>query len=225
MSYKKYSIIFFCLFNFLIFSQTDDDLIVGKIYQILVEEYDKYENTTFEERLVLKFGRKAFMESIDIWKKNYKNLDQIEIILHPRLEHMAKTAEENLAAERAEYFRNLLVELTFLSYQNLQIFYLAVKDYLIEHDLNQNDISKKIIDTSISMPKFFYIKMDMYDREEIIKTDIRAIMDEGKIKYKLAFYAFAFDFLNKIRKKIIKKDIERMKVRMEAINKDKMIKS
>ncbi len=225
MSFKKYLIIFFCLLNFPAYSQTEDDFIADKIYRILIEEYDKYENTTFEERFVLKIGRKAFMDSIEIWKANFKNIDKIVIVLHPSLEHMAKKGEENLSPERAAYFRSLLAEITFLSYKNLQIFYIAVKDYLNENKLKSNAVTKEIIDISISMPKFFYIKMDMYDREEFIKTDIRAILDEGKLKYKLSFYAFAFDFLNKIRKKIVKKDIERMKSRMEQLNRDKMIKS
>lgn len=43
-------------------------------------------------------------------------------------------------------------------------------------------------------------------------------MKDNKIKHKIAFYSSAFKFLNKIRVKIIEKDMERM---LEKINDNK----
>lgn len=211
---------FIFLLNIAILSNNinNDDLIADKIHNILIEEYDKYENTTLEERMILKFGRKAFFESVNIWRENYKNIENIKITLHPQLEKMAKIVDQRLPQENSSHFREMLTELTFLSYKNLQLYFIAVKEYLIVNKLTPDNIVKETIDKSIAMPKFFYQKMEMYDREEFLKNQIRKTIRDERVKIRLSFYAFAFDFFNKIRKKIIAKDIERMKEMMNKKN-------
>lgn len=212
---KKIFIFILIIFSFFVYSQNEDEAIANRIHDILIEEYDKYENATIEEKIILKFGRKAYFESVKLWRENYSNIENIKITLHPQVEKMAKIVDKNLPEEQSNYFRSLLTELTFLAYKNLQLYFLAVKDYLKENKLSSNDVKKETIDIAIAMPKFFNLKIEMYDREEFLKNEIREIMNKKEVKYKLAFYAFAFDYFNKIRKKIIAKDIERMKETME----------
>lgn len=188
----------------------NDDLIVNKISLVLIEEYDKYENFTPLEKLVLKIGRNAYIDNINIWQKNYNNIDKIKIELHPKLNHMATIVDKNLEKKDADYFRSLLEELTFLGFKNLDMYYLSVKEYLENNNLTYLDINAKLIENSTNNIKYYNFKKELYAKEEDIKNEIQKIMKYDKVKYKLAFYSFAFNFLNKIRVKIIQRDMERM---------------
>ncbi len=218
-SNKIFIIIFLLIISISIFSiqNADDDLIVNKISQMLIEEYDKYANYTFLEKLVLKIGRTTYVDNINIWQKNYTDIDNIKIKLHPKLEDMAKIVDKNLEADRAKYFRKLLEELTFLGFKNLQIYYYSVKEYLNNNKLTYLDINIKLIDDSCNI-KFYNTKKELYAREDIIKNEIREFMKDEKLKHKMAFYSFAFKFLNKIRIKIIEKDMKKM---LDRINENK----
>lgn len=216
---KSILLIFFFILtsSYYIFSseQSIDDLIVDKIHQFLIKEYDNYKDRTFTEKMVLKFGKKAFIDNVRIWKDNYKNLDSMKIVLHPILEKIAVVCDKNLEEDKSKYFRSLLEELTKLGYKNLQIYYTAVKDYLVINNKKIDDINKELIDDAVCLLRYYEEKTKLYEREEIVKNEIRAIMTEKKVKFKLAFYIFAFDFFNKIRKGIIEKDMQRM---LEKIN-------
>ena len=123
---------------------------------------------------------------------------------------MANIVDKNLEKKVAEHFRNLLEELTLLGFKNLNIYYLSVKEYLDANNLIYKNIDAKLIDDSMCNLKYYNIKKELYAKEEIIKNEIQKIMKYDQVKYKLAFYSFAFNFLNKIRVKIIEKDMERM---------------
>ena len=216
---KKINIILFCLILNIYahpFEHINDDLLVDKIQQFLITEYDNYKNRTFIEKLVLKLGKSAFIDNVQIWKNNYKNLNSMKIILHPKLEDIAIICDKNLDINESRKFRNLLEELTLIGYKNLQLYYIAVKDYLLVNNKKINDINKDLIDEALCQIKYYEEKIKLYDREEIVKNKIREIMNEKRVKGKLLFYIFAFDFFNKIRKGIIEKDMQKM---LEKINK------
>ena len=99
----------------------------------------------------------------------------------------------------------------------INIYYISIKDFLNQTNKQPDDITVDIIDESICQPRYFHEKMTLYEREDFIKNEIQLILKEGKLRYKLAFYAFAFKFFNKIRKKIVQKDIKRMIEKMKEI--------
>ena len=198
--------------------EINDEKIVNKIYNLLIEEYDKYKDKTWIEKAVLKLGRSAYIDSITIWKNNYNKLDTIKISLHPKLEHISEVADKNIEKDRADYFRSLLKELTLMGFKNLQIYFISTKEYLDLNNLTYNDITIDTIDNSLCNIKYYEEKKTLYEKENVVKSEIQTIMSEGKLKTKLAFYSFAFKFFNKIRVKIIERDMERM---FKKINEEK----
>ena len=220
--FKK--IIYNFLFLILIFplypeQNINNNLIVNRISQVLIEEYDKYEDFTALEKLVLKIGRSTYIDNINIWLKNYNNIDNIKIVLHPKLNHMANIVDKNLDKNEADHFRELLEELTFLGFKNLDMYYLSVKEYLENNSLTYMDINAKLIENSTNNIKYYNFKKELYAKEDNIKNEIQKIMKYDKVKNKLAFYSFAFKFLNKIRIKIIQKDMDRMLLLINEKNK------
>lgn len=196
------ALIFFVNFN--IFS--NDDLLASKMADILIEEYQKYEDKTFMEKFVLKLGKNAYIDSVIIWRDNYKNIDELDIKLHRQLENSAKIADKRASADRSEYYRNLLKKLTYLGYKNLQMYYNAVKD----RGMTANEITIEAIDESVSNLEFYNEKVKLYNEEEAIKNKIKEFYELKEIKYHISFYAFAFNFFDKIRKGIIEKDMKKM---------------
>lgn len=196
---------------------SNDKDVADRIATVLIEEYDNYRDRTFTEKLVLKFGKKAFIDSVLIWKVNFRTIDSIEIKLHYQLEKMAKISDDNLSLDESEKFRELLKRLTYLGYKNLDLYYRAVKEYLDNNKnfLNQADISIETIDDAISNNKYFTEKKKLYFDEEMIKNEIRLFFDNRKIKYKISFYSFAFEFFDKIRRQIIAKDLKKIEERIK----------
>ena len=115
---------------------------------------------------------------------------------------MNLTYDENLD------FRKNFESLTLLAYKNLQIYYIALKDFL--KDNPSTEINIKTIDDSLTDIKYYDEKTKLYESEAEIKSNIRYYFNNKKIKYKVSFYAFVFEFFDDIRKKIIKKDMEKM---------------
>jgi hypothetical protein len=200
------------LLTFYIYSKNDfnNNLIAKKITQILIEEYDKYEDFTALEKLVLKIGRPTYVDNLYIWQNNYDNINEIKIVLHPKLDHMAKIVDKHLEKNTAIRFRNLLEELTLLGFKNLEVYYMSVKEYLENNNLTYDNIDVKLIDTSMCNIKYYNIKKELYTRESVIKNEVQKIMKYDKVKHRLAFYSFALKFLNKIRVKVIQRDMDRM---------------
>ncbi|HPO49526.1 MAG TPA: hypothetical protein PLO89_04295 [Spirochaetota bacterium] len=202
------SIILFYASLFLFSRDLTEDELVGRIAKILIEEYDNYKDKSFIEKTVLKLGKPAFIDSVKNWTKHYKNLEEMEIKLPLQIENILKISKKYLNEDENMEFRNNFEELTFLGYKNLQIYYEALKDYLSKND--NKDISIKILDEALTDIKYFEQKKSLYEKEFEIKEKIRDFFKNKKIKYRLSFYSFAFDFLDGIRVKIIKKDMETM---------------
>lgn len=211
---KKYIVILLLLSaNLLIFpvKNYDDNIIISKISAALINAYKNYKDNTWIEKVILKLGKKTFIKSLDEWKENFDKMDSFEVKLHPILKRVAKIGDDNLPEARAAYFRSLLEELTLLGFKNLEIYHFAVKDEMIKNDLDYDDINIELIDESIAKPKYFDQKMNMYEKEFFIKSEIEKILKEKEVRFKIVFYAFAFKFFYKIRDRIIQKDIEKMK--------------
>lgn len=190
-----------------------DDILVHNIAEVLIKEYDNYQDKTFLEKMVLKYGKKTFIDSVRSWELNYKNLDEMKIKLHPTIENIVKVGDKNLSPENAIYFRSLFENLTLLGFKNIQIYYESTKKYLSKY--GDQEVTIHVIDEASIEPEFYELKVKLYDEEKITKNEIRKMFRNEKIKYKLAFYSFAFDFLDKIRTSIEDKNIEKMKLRIQ----------
>lgn len=197
------------LINFNLFS--NDDLLVAKMADVLIKEYQKYEDKTFMEKFVLKLGKNAYIDSVILWRDNYKNIDDLNIKLHRQLENSAKIADKYSSSDYAEYYRNLLKKLTLLGYKNLQMYYTAVKD----KGYTDADITIEAIDESVSNVEYYNKKVNLYNEEDEIKNKIREFYELKEIKYHISFYAFAFNFFDKIRKGIIEKDMKKMNEKLK----------
>jgi hypothetical protein len=191
----------------------NDDVLVDGISRILIKEYDNLKDRTSMEKLVLKLGKKAYYDSIYGWRKNYKSLDMIKIKLHPLIERIIKIADGKLSKEESSTFRKLFENLTFLGYKNLQIYYLSTKDYKMKNA--GLELSIDLINEAVTETEFYNQKLALYDEEEKTKNEIRTYFKDKRVKSKLSFYSFAFEYLDKIRVDIIKKDIEKMKKKFD----------
>lgn len=198
-----------------------EELTVKKVAKAVIESYEEYKDKSAREKFVLKLGRNAFVDSVNIWVDNYNSIDDMPIKLHYQMRKMVEIAKKYHKKERAEELESLLKQLTRLGYRNLDIYYRGVLQYLKENNLENSitfDITTEIIDESIAKETFYNEKIEMYKKEEEIKNGIRIILKEGKLKYKMAFYSFAFEFFDKIRREIINKDIERMKEKIKTVS-------
>ena len=196
-------------------NSANDDNIVQKIHDILIKEYGNYKDKSLKERIVLILGKKAFIDSINTWENNYKNLDEMPIVLNTHMEDMAQIAEKYGDHEQSHQFRNLLVNLTKLGFRNMQMYYIAVKEYLTDNKMDSSEIDINLIDNSLANLKFFEMKKSLYDEEEKTKKEMLEIMYSKKLKFRMAFYIFAFNFFNDIREKVIERDLARMKKNIE----------
>ena len=209
------SIMISCIF--FVFSQNVTDAeIVAQISQELIAEYDNYKDKSFTERLVLKLGKRAFIDSVRAWQRDYENVRTMPIKLHYQLNKMASIVDGCADEATSKHFRELLTELTRIGYLNLDIYYRAVRKVAENNDGNLTDnVSLAMIDYAVADDTFYQEKIEMYDEEQRIKDEMRVIMKQKNIKNKIAFYCFAFEFFDKIRVKVIAADLEKVKTNME----------
>ena len=214
---KKFFIFIFLLISIFAFSQNvTDSEIVAQIAQELIAEYDNYKDKSFTERLVLKLGKRAFIDSVRAWQRDYENVRTMPIKLHYQLNKMASIVEGCADEATSKRFRELLTELTRIGYLNLDIYYRAVRKNVDNNGGNlTGNVTLAMIDYAVADVTFYEEKISMYDEEQRIKDEMRSIMRQKGIKHKIAFYSFAFEFFDKIRVKVIAADLEKVKANME----------
>lgn len=212
-----FMIIITIVIKFSVFSDTNY-LIVNKLAQLLIQDYDCYKNKTFLEKMILKFGRSAFVDSVNIWKDNYLYIDRLKIKLHPRLDSLVQKVNKYSNYQTSQRLKDLLEQLTHLAYKNLQFYYIAILES--DKNISSDKLTVEIVTTAITNSKFYSLKRDLYAKEDKIKLEVKEIISSKKLKHKLSFYNFVFDFLNKIRTGIIEKDLEKM--RLQIIGKNKI---
>ncbi len=205
----------FCLF-FAFSQNVTDSEIVAQIAQELIAEYDNYKDKSFTERLVLKLGKRAFIDSVRAWQRDYENVRTMPIKLHYQLNKMASIVDGCADEATSKRFRELLTELTRIGYLNLDIYYRAVRKNVDNNGGNlTGNVSLAMIDYAVADATFYQEKIEMYDEEQRIKDEMRVIMKQKNIKNKIAFYSFAFEFFDKIRVKVITADLEKVRANME----------
>jgi hypothetical protein len=165
---------------------------------------------TAMEKFVLKLSRKSYMESLKEWKKNFKNLPETRIKLNTIIESIVRIGEKKLPPYEAYEFRNLFETLTMIGYRNLQIYYISTKSYLEKN--GRREITIDLLKEAKSEIEFLQLKKELYADEQRTKDEIRIFFKDKRIKNQMAFYSFAFEFLDKIRMQIQKKDMEKMKL-------------
>lgn len=212
---KKYFVLLlFFFFIHSLLSAENDQLLADKIVSLLKIEYDNVKDKSWIEKIILQMGKSTYMDSLEIWKANYFQIEKIKIVLHPKLENMAQVGDLYLDLEKKTLFRKNLSDLTFIAYKNINIYFLAIKKYRESEPTPIDQITIKTLDAALYNPEFSQKKRDLYEEERSIKKSLRVIMHDKKIKYKLGIYIFAFDFFNKIREKVIEKDIKEMDKRL-----------
>jgi len=209
--------IFIAYFNF-IFGlhsiENQDDLIVDRICFIFQREYDNYKDKSAIERILLKMGRKAYIDNLLLWKENYQDITNIKFSLHPIMEQMAKIMDKYADPEKAARFRDLLEDLTKIAFKNMEIYYLSLKEYINENYLTPDDIELNIFTDALAKKKFYDEKIKLYDEEFKIEEELGPMMKEKKVKYKMLFYSFAFDFFVNIRRQIIDQETKDMQQKL-----------
>lgn len=182
---------------------------IERLTELLIEVYDRQEEFTVLERMVLKFGRAAYIDNVMLWKEQYKNIDELEIELHPRLVKLTERVNECAGTERAARLYLLLEELTMLAFKNLDLYYLALLEQ--EFNFTLGELNWEFMDGIMSSRRFCRLKLELYSREREVKREIKAIIGAPDLKRALSFYNFVFDFLNKIRDSIVEKDLVRIR--------------
>jgi hypothetical protein len=194
-------------------TETGQQQIVNQVAQALIIEYENYSEYNPLERMILKMGKTAFIESVETWRNNWEIIETMPIELHPRLQHMSDTGVEAMDKERSDEFTRLLVKLTRLAYRNLDLYRIAVTDYF--KVTLPVPVTTDVIDSAVNNPVFYEKKVAMYNEEDIIKEQISIYLKSDELRYKLGTYRLAFNFFDRIRKQIIEKDMERMKNQIE----------
>ena len=214
---KKFLILIIFILPAAVFAQNvTDEQIVAQIADLLISEYDNYKDKSFTERLVLKLGKRAFIDSVRAWQRDYPNVRTMPIKLHYQLAKMASIMDGCADEPTAKRFRELLTELTRIGYLNLDIYYRAVRKTVYDNGgILTSNITLDTIDYAVADVTFYEEKISMYDEEQRIKDEMRSIMRQKGIKHKIAFYSFAFEFFDKIRVKVIAADLEKVKANME----------
>lgn len=193
-----------------------DAQIVNDIAKLLIAEYDNYRDKSFTERLVLKLGKRAFIDSVRAWQANFENVHTMPIKLHYQLNKMATIIDDCADEATAKRFRELLTELTRIGYLNLDIYYRAIRKIRDENGGNLTaNITLETIDYAVADITFYEEKILLYDTEQKIKDEMRLVMKQKNIKHKIAFYSFAFEFFDKIRVKVIDNDLQKVRENME----------
>lgn len=182
-----------------------NDAVAKRIKDVLIESYDNYTGFNFKERLVLKFGKRTFIDSVILWYENYTDIESIEIKLHYQLKKLSDKVFQYETQEKAERFKEALEELTFLGYSNVDLYYRA----LLKVENLPEMFTTADIDDALANPEFFLLKKRLYEKEEDLKQEIRSHLASKECKNKLGIYLFFFDFVNKIRVGIIKKDLDK----------------
>lgn len=196
--------------------QTNNDIIADSLRSVLIETYGSMKDLTFTERFVIDLGKSTFYSNVNIWHDNYEDISKIEVKLNGQLVRLTEKIYKYSDVKTGDNFKSLLKNLVFLGYKNLDLYYKAIIATDRAYDIT--DITLDDVDYAVSNPVFMSLKIGLYDEERIIKSAIRDIMVSDKIKNKIGFYIFVYDFLNKIRESIIEKDIESMKLRMKKNN-------
>jgi hypothetical protein len=209
--------IFFLMFILpmtVLYPMKSDDKIADEIIDILIKEYGNYKDKSSLEKIVLSISKKPYMESLSEWRKNYHDLSNIKIKLNSIIEKAVLTAGKRLPYEEGWRFRSLFENLTMIGYENLQIYFISTKRYLEKN--GDVKLTIDIINDAKCEPEFLRMKEELYEKEKLIKRDIRIMFKDVRIKNKMVFYSFAFDFLDKIRTRIIENDIRKMKLNAAA---------
>jgi hypothetical protein len=193
----------------------DDAKIVETISDIFLKEYDNYKDKAFVEKVVLKMGRKAYIDNMSLWRANFSDISKIKFSLHPIMEQMARTMEKHSDEGKGTHFRTLFIDLTRVAFKHFNIYYLAIKEYLIENNLSYNDIKLSIFADALAKDKFYNEKVKLFDEELSIEKEIALMMKEKKVKYRMAFYAFVFDFFIDMRKKVIDTEAKDMQCKLQ----------
>lgn len=192
----------------------NDDKLIKEIVRLLIIAYDKYEDMGFTEKMVLKYGRPAYLENLAIWQEHYHNIDGITIKLHPRIRLLVEKIEDAGEYKKARRMETLLKRLTYLGYSNLSLYYTSVKEY--GSSIKPEELDLELLDDAFCTPGNYTIKKEFFAEEKAIKDEIKSILSSKELRFKLAFYLFAFNFLNGIREKIISKDMEKMARKLES---------
>lgn len=182
---------------------------IERLVVLLVEVYDRQEEYSLLERMVLKFGRSTFIDNVKLWRIHYREIEKMEIVLHPRLVKLTAKVYEFAGEEEALRLYTLLEELTALGFRNLNLYYLALAE--LDWNFSLDELDWEFVDEAMSSEYFCLLKLELYRREEEVKREIKEIIGAPGVKRRLTFYNFAFDFLNRIRSSIIKRDLERIK--------------
>jgi len=214
--------IFFLIFLFTgtflfseVLKENIDAEVVERVHFIFLREYDNVKDKGAIEKIVLRMGRKAYIDNLNLWKENYSDLSKINFVLHPIMQQMVKIVDRNLEPEKAMIFRKDLEGLTKIGFMHFQIYYLSLKEYVIENKMDPALIELNIFADALAKEKFVNEKLKLFDEELKVEEEIALMMKEKKVKYKIAFYSFAFKFFTDMRKNIINNEKKDMQAKLE----------
>ncbi|HBD92886.1 MAG: hypothetical protein A2015_13655 [Spirochaetes bacterium GWF1_31_7] len=215
MVYKKFfklralpgGVLFFIFFATTLYrvNTIDQQLLADQVQVLLIQSYGRLSNLSPIEKIVIEMGRATFVDNVRIWRLYYNDISLIPIKLHPQIKKVSNIIHKYGDESEAFLFDVYLKELTFLGYRNIDYYYQAL---LAMDSLKDTNISLEDIEYAVSSPQFYKKKIELFEREAVLKKEIRLIMNSEKLKRRLGIYIFFYDFLNKIRDKIIASDLE-----------------
>ncbi|MCG8569892.1 MAG: hypothetical protein MJB14_07105 [Spirochaetes bacterium] len=206
-----YSFFYFAL-TLSIYSIDYDQQVAARIVELFKKDYDQYEDKSFAEKLVLKLGKESYFETLDIWLNYVHQIEEIEIKTDPRINKLISKVKKHASEGKAERLSQLFCQLTFLSYCNYESYLQACLEH--ETDINPCFIDEQYIEKAFTKSKYYQFTRELYETEAEIKKEIKEIISKDGLKSKLPFYNLVFDFLNKIRQKVIDRHLEKMEKAM-----------
>jgi len=210
MVYKKFfklralpgGVLFFIFFATTLYrvNTIDQQLLADQVQVLLIQSYGRLSNLSPIEKIVIEMGRATFVDNVRIWRLYYNDISLIPIKLHPQIKKVSNIIHKYGDESEAFLFDVYLKELTFLGYRNIDYYYQAL---LAMDSLKDTNISLEDIEYAVSSPQFYKKKIELFEREAVLKKEIRLIMNSENQDYWI-------DIAKKLKLKELEKEVKKL---------------
>jgi hypothetical protein len=212
MTFMRAAIFFFILLNSIsLFSREEyspgtDFELASRIRGLLIANYDKKKYDSVVEKIILDLGKKTYIKMLDLWIRNFDDIDDVKFEVDPVLNHTISVIRNSEGEYCSEYFISLIKEMMSLSLKNFKMYFDAVKEN--GKSIGINDLNCDLIDNCMYNMKYFNIQKSLYGRETEIRSELKSIMSDKKVKDRIVFEYYCFELLSKIRQKTIDRHLK-----------------
>jgi hypothetical protein len=199
--------------------QYADFEIKKQISKELIENYDKKPCNSPFEKFLLALGKPAYKKLLLRWVENNSDINSIEVEIDPAVLIIGEIIKKNSDKKTHALFYDNAYKLFFICVENFQMYLAAVKEKKLPPRLEE--ITSDYIDECLLNYKYFIIQRNLYDKERLLKKNIREIMTDPRLKDKLGFYIYFYNLIEKIRNATIEKLMSDYSLKLQKFTAEK----